>query len=76
MVAGIPPSFLDLVDKAIDAVKNYRPPTVAELDQLKEMAKSCQSLFLREDGPLAAGRPSHAAMVADNPHEDGCPYCG
>jgi len=30
VVAGIPVSYLDLLDKAIEAARNYRPATDAE----------------------------------------------
>ena len=53
VVAGIPPSFLDLLDKAIEAAQSYQPPTEAELAELKQIAKGCQSVFQREDGQVA-----------------------
>jgi hypothetical protein len=69
VVAGIPPSFLDLVDKAIDAAKNYRPPTEADLAELQKMAKASESLFAKEESQIAMH--GHAPVYPDSPHECG-----
>lgn len=53
VVSGIPPSFLDLLDKAIAAARSYQPPTEAELDELKQIAKDCTSIFQREESLVA-----------------------
>jgi len=74
VVAGFPPAFLDLLDKAIVAARSYRPPTEAELEELKEIAQKCQSLFLREDGQVAGGSPRHMPTWARCPHECGGIY--
>ncbi len=58
VVAGIPPSFLDLVDKAIEAAKDYRPATEAELEQLKQMASGRLSIFEREEKQFTRAKPS------------------
>ncbi len=49
VVAGIPPSFVELLDKAITAGVAYQPATTEDKDQLRKLAQSCESLFLRED---------------------------
>ena len=49
VVAGIPPSYVDLLEKAVAAVRDFRPATTGDRDQLREFAKKCESLFLRED---------------------------
>jgi len=67
IVAGIPPSWLDLVDKAIEAAKTYRPATESELDELKKMAVNCPSLFEADDKKYAQAGPHH-------PHDDGSEY--
>jgi len=69
VVAGIPPSFLDLLDLAIEAGKNYQPITVAETEKLKETAQMCRSLFQREDESVARGEPLHKPIYPDSPHE-------
>jgi len=74
VVAGIPPSFLDLLDKAIQAARSYRPPTASELDELKQIAKTCTSLFQKEEAQVACASPSHGPVFPDSPHE--CDCCG
>lgn len=59
VVAGIPPSFLDLVEKAIDAVGSYQPPTESELAALEKMAAGCSSLFQRDEQRFAQAHPRH-----------------
>jgi predicted aldo/keto reductase-like oxidoreductase len=69
VVAGIPPSFLDLLDKAIEAGRSYRPIKEEETMKLHEMAKDCTSLFRREEERVARGDYSHGPIYADSPHE-------
>ena len=69
VVAGIPPSFLDLLDLAIEAGRSYRPIQEDETMKLKEMAKECNSLFQREDQQVANGNYSLDPIYADSPHE-------
>jgi predicted aldo/keto reductase-like oxidoreductase len=71
LAAGIPPSFLDLLDKAIDAGKNYRAPTPAELEELQQIVKSCESIFVKEDSLAANARSSRYPVFPDSPHECG-----
>ena len=69
VAAGIPPSFLDLLDKAIEAGKSYRPITKAETQKLEEMAKTCKSIFRREEEQVARGDSPHQPLYPDSPHE-------
>jgi predicted aldo/keto reductase-like oxidoreductase len=69
VVAGIPPSFLDLLDKTIEAGRSYRPITEPETHKLQEMAKTCESLFRREEEAVASGVSPHQPIYADSPHE-------
>jgi predicted aldo/keto reductase-like oxidoreductase len=69
VAAGIPPSFLDLLDKAIEAGKTYSPITKAETKKLQEMAKTCESLFRREEEQVARGGLIHEPVYPDSPHE-------
>jgi len=69
VVAGIPPSFLDLLDLAIEAGRSYRPIQEDETMKLKEMAKECNSLFQREDQQVANCDFSFEPIYADSPHE-------
>lgn len=57
VVAAIPPSFLDLLDKAIVAARSYRPITPEETAQLKKMAEGCPSIFDPEEKQVAFGVP-------------------
>jgi predicted aldo/keto reductase-like oxidoreductase len=58
VVAGIPPSFLDLVDKAIESARAYRPPSESELERLQEMAAGRLSIFETEESQVARGGPA------------------
>ena len=69
VVAGIPPSFLDLLDKAIEAGRSYHPLKEEETMKLQEMAKDCASLFQREEERVARGDYSLSPIYADSPHE-------
>jgi len=69
VAAGIPPSFLDLLDKAIEAGLSYRTITEAETLKLQEMAKNCESLFRREEERVARGDLLHSPVYPDSPHE-------
>jgi len=57
VVAGFPPSFLDLQAKAIEAGLAYRPATDADAQKLAEMAKGAGSIFKREEDSVAFHSP-------------------
>ncbi|MHC4560973.1 MAG: hypothetical protein ACYS80_27135, partial [Planctomycetota bacterium] len=69
VVAGIPPSFLDLLDKAIEAGRSYRRITEAETKELEQTAKTCLSLFRREEERVARGESLQGPIYPDSPHE-------
>jgi predicted aldo/keto reductase-like oxidoreductase len=69
VAAGIPPSFLDLLDRAIEAGRSYRPIQEDETMKLQEMAQDCLSLFQREEQRVANGDYSLTPIYADSPHE-------
>jgi predicted aldo/keto reductase-like oxidoreductase len=69
VVAGIPPSFLDLLDLAIEAGKTYQPISDAETQKLKETAQTCLSLFQRENERVARGESLHKPIYPDSPYE-------
>ena len=63
LVAGIPPSWLDLVDKAIEAAKSYKPATEVDAKELQALAASLLPLFNQTEGRAAMdcpGCPHHA----------------
>lgn len=68
VATGIPPSFIDLLDKAVRACRAYREPTETELDELKALAQTCDSIFVREDS-MALNVPHHQHQLFP-----GCPY--
>jgi predicted aldo/keto reductase-like oxidoreductase len=72
VTAGVPPAWLDLLDKAIDAGKRFRPITEAEVARLRALAVNCESVFRREEEAVARGGPWDRAFYPDSPHE-GCP---
>lgn len=72
VVAAVPPSFLDLLDKAIDAAKQYRPITPAEVKQLEERAQSCQSIFQKEETQVTWHRAPRGPLFPGSPHEGCC----
>ncbi len=63
LAAGIPPSWLDLVDKAIEAAKSYKPATENDVAELKRLAASCLPLFREGEGQAELRHP-------DCPHEE------
>jgi len=71
VVAAIPPSFLDLLDKSIVAGRSYRPITETEVAKLQELGTGCGSVFKRDEERVAMGLP------LDRPHHPGSPhdYC-
>jgi aryl-alcohol dehydrogenase-like predicted oxidoreductase len=71
VATGIPPSFVDLVDKAILAANDYQTATLADRNQLRELAKQCESVFIREDerGNSTAG--NHRAPYPEHPETCG-----
>jgi predicted aldo/keto reductase-like oxidoreductase len=69
VVAGIPPSFLDLLDRTIEAAKAFRPLDELAVAQLKEMAANRGSLFLPEEQQVALNLPQWQPVYPDSPHE-------
>jgi len=48
-VAGIPPSFVELLERAVTAAGSYQPATTADQEQLRTLASQCEAIFVRED---------------------------
>ena len=69
VAAGIPPSFLDLLDLAVEAGRSYQPITDAETKRLQAMAEPCLSLFRREEERVASGASLQEPLYPDSPHE-------
>ena len=68
VVAGIPPSFIDLVNRTIEAAKAFKPLDETAIEKLKQMAANQGSIFLREEKLVALNHP-HASPYPYTPHE-------
>lgn len=64
VVAGFPPSWMDLQEKAIEAGIAWRPATEADAKKLEMMARDCGSIFKREEDLVAFHSP-----YPHHPHE-------
>jgi predicted aldo/keto reductase-like oxidoreductase len=68
----VPVSYLDLLDKCIQAAKSYRPITEADMGKLRQLAAGCGSVFRKEDDQAATAQWFHGPFHPDSPHE--CPF--
>ncbi len=68
----VPPSFFDLVDKAVVAARDYTPITASEEEELRKIAADCESVFRREEEQVAGKHPQNRLIYPDSPH-DHCP---
>jgi predicted aldo/keto reductase-like oxidoreductase len=66
LVSAVPPSWLDLLDKAIEAAQSYRPATPEEIRNVKLRAAGLTPLFEVEERQAALG--SSHAFYPDCPH--------
>ncbi|MBN1806722.1 MAG: aldo/keto reductase [Sedimentisphaerales bacterium] len=71
VAAGIPPSFLDLLDLAIESGRTYRPIREDEMAKLQVTATDCLSIFHSQEQAVAKGENSPGTIYPDNPQE----YC-
>lgn len=69
VVTGIPPSFLDLVDRTIEACREVRPLDEAAAAKLKTMAENRDSIFTREEAQVAMNPRHWTPCYPDSPHE-------
>lgn len=69
VVTAIPASFLDLLDRSMDAVKKYKPLDEAATARLKEMAANRGSIFQREQDRVAMNLPHREMPYPHHPHE-------
>jgi len=68
VAAGIPPSFLDLLDRTIEAAKAFKPLDEPAISKLKEMAANQGSIFLREEQMVALNQTPWSPYP-HSPHE-------
>ena len=69
VVAAIPSSFLDLLDRCIEAAKALQPLDEAGVAQLKQMAANRDSIFIGEERQVAFNSPHWTPIHPDSPHE-------
>ena len=68
VAAAIPPSFLDLVDKAMAAGRTFQPISSAESAKLRAMADDSLSLFRAAEERVACGGSPATSWGQDCPH--------
>jgi len=68
VVACVPPSFVDLLERTVAAARKFRPLDDAATETLKKMAQNCGSIFLREEKLVAHNLPQ------GEPTYPGCPH--
>jgi predicted aldo/keto reductase-like oxidoreductase len=71
VATALPTSFLDLLDKAIEAAKRFTPLDGAAESELKQMAANRESLFLAEERQVALNLKEWKPVYPDSPHEGG-----
>lgn len=69
VVTGIPVSFLDILDKVVEASQEDRPNSEAEAEELRRLAATCESVFRREEEQVASAMAPHGPVYPDSPHE-------
>ncbi|UCD51652.1 MAG: aldo/keto reductase [Phycisphaerales bacterium] len=74
VVAAIPPSFLDLLDKAVEAGRGFQPITRAETARLRAMADESLSLFRGAEERVALGDSQRPSFGRHCPHHESSSY--
>jgi predicted aldo/keto reductase-like oxidoreductase len=69
VVAGIPASFLDTLERMMTAAKAFRPINDAEIKVLQTIASNCTSIFQIEEQRVAKGMSHAGPVYAESPHE-------
>jgi predicted aldo/keto reductase-like oxidoreductase len=70
VVAGIPTSFVDLLDKTIEAAKAFKPLDTPAIEKLQQMAANRESIFLGEERQVALNLQHPGPGYPHSPHED------
>jgi hypothetical protein len=71
VVAAIPTSFVELLDKTIEAGKKFRPLDDMAVEKLRKMADNRGSIFLAEEKQVALNLPHWTPVYPHSPHECG-----
>jgi len=66
VTAAIPTSFVDLLDKTIEAARGFKPLDPQAVAQLQDMAANRESIFLNEEKQVAVNHP-HGNPVYPQP---------
>lgn len=69
VATALPTSFLDLLDKTIEAAKAFKPLDGEAEAELKQMAANRESLFLAEERQVALNLKQWTPVYPDSPHE-------
>ena len=69
VATALPNSFLDLLDKTIEAAKVFKPLDAEAEAELKQMAASRESLFLAEERQVALNLKDWTPVYPDSPYE-------
>jgi predicted aldo/keto reductase-like oxidoreductase len=69
VATALPTSFVELLDKAIEAAKVFQPLDAAAIAELQQMALNRESLFLNEEKQVALNYPHGNPHFAHNHHE-------
>ncbi len=72
VATGIPVSYLDILDRVIEASRKDRPNTEAEAKEIERIAATCESVFERAEKQVAFGLKPRGPAYPDSPHES-CP---
>ena len=71
VATALPTSFLDLLDKTIEAAKVFKPLDGEAEAELKRMAAGRESIFLAEERQVALNRKEWTPVYPDSPYESG-----
>lgn len=72
VVSTIPPSFLDLLDKAIEGGKRLQPISGGEVERLSEIAQTSLSIFQKDETQAHWHHAPREPRFARSPHEGCC----
>jgi predicted aldo/keto reductase-like oxidoreductase len=71
VVAGLPPSSLELTARAVEIGRSHRPIAEDEITRLPAVARECLSLFRDEEERVAFERRMDKPTYPDSPYECG-----
>ena len=70
VATALPTSFVELLDKAIDAAKVFQPLDTAAIDELQQMSSNRESIFLNEEKQVSFNYPHGNPHFAHSHQED------